>query len=263
MASVPLSGTPSGVVFDIIGGASRGLPNQTNVSAIPAFTALTGSSVITVTPKYNGISGIPTTYTLTVSNCPAINLNLKFYIQGYYEGAGLMRPVLYNQGESTNPNTLQTDQVIVELHAATSPYTTIKTTIATLNKNGTLTCSFNGSVTNTPYYIVIHHRNSIVTWSAAPVMMIPNATYDFSNAPSKAYGNNMIEVEPNIWAMYNGDLNQDEAIDANDYLLLDIDIQGFASGYYASDINGDGTVDSNDYLILDANIQGFITSSTP
>jgi len=45
--------------------------------------------------------------------------------------------------------------------------------------------------------------------------------------------------------------------------LLDVDMQGFASGYYPSDINGDGTVDSSDFLILDANIQGFISSITP
>ena len=88
--------------------------------------------------------------------------------------------------------------------------------------------------------------------------------YDFTTAANKAYGNNEIDaLNENIWSMYNGDLNQDGAIDANDYLLLDIDLQGFASGYYASDLNGDGTVDSSDFLILDANIQGFISSITP
>jgi len=107
-------------------------------------------------------------------------------------------------------------------------------------------------------------RNFLETWSCGPFTVAAINNYDFTTAANKAYGNNEIDVmNENIWSMYNGDLDQDGAIDANDFLILDIDMQGFVSGYYASDINGDGTTDASDFLILDANIQGFITSSTP
>ena len=260
-----LSGTPYGVNFNISGGAARGLANQIGVSSVPSFTALSGTSIVTITPIANGCIGTSTNYTLAISNCPPITLNLKFYIQGYYQGAGLMNPVMFNQGIITDPISNQVDNVIVELHSATSPFGMIKTTIATLNRNGTLTCSFNGSVTNTPYYIVIHHRNSVVTWSSVPVVMIPNATYDFSAMASNAFGNNQVDVSTNgsIWAFYTGDVNQDENVDLLDLAYLESDITSFEFGYQISDLNGDGNVDLLDNPLLEINSSDFIFSEHP
>ena len=266
VAAIPLTGLPLGVSFDIAGGVARGLPNQTNVTAIPSFTTTSaGSSVISITPKANGCVGPVSTYTMTVSNCPPVTLNLKFYIQGYYQGAGFMQPVLFNEGESSDPNSIQTDYVIVELHAATPPYAMVKTTIALLKTNGTLICNFNGSVTNTPYYIVIHHRNSIVTWSANPVIITQNTTYDFSNVAEKAYGSNQTDVSGNgsIWAFYNADINQDDNIDLIDLGSLESDISEYLFGYITSDINGDGNVDLLDIPVLENNLNNFIFSQHP
>ena len=263
--SLTLYGTPNGVNFNISGGAARGLANQIGVSSVPSFTALSGTTIVTITPIANGCIGTSTNYTLAISNCPPITLNLKFYIQGYYQGAGLMNPVMFNQGIITDPISNQVDNVIVELHSATSPFGMIKTTIATLNRNGTLTCSFNGSVTNTPYYIVIHHRNSVVTWSSVPVVMIPNATYDFSAMPSNAFGNNQVDVSTNgsIWAFYTGDINQDENVDLLDLAYLESDITSFEFGYQISDLNGDGNVDLLDNPLLEINSSDFIFSEHP
>lgn len=264
VSAVPLTGSPSGVLFDISGGASKGLPNQFAVSSIPAFTATpTGSAIISITPKANGCMGPVSTYTMTVSNCPPVTLNLKFYIQGYYTGNGMMQPVLYNEGEIPDPNSLITDYIIVELHSTTAPYPMVKTTLATLKTNGTLICNFPGSVTNTPFYIVIHHRNSVETWSANPVMITSNATYDFSNAVTKAFGENEVQVEPNVWAIYSGDINQDGAIDAFDFVDLDPDVFNGNGGYLATDLNGDGSVDAFDFVILDPNIQAGIGAFVP
>ena len=60
--TIPLSGSPSGVVYDITGGASVGLNNQTGVAAIPTFTATNSGSVpvtatVTITPRANGCTG--------------------------------------------------------------------------------------------------------------------------------------------------------------------------------------------------------------
>jgi len=140
-----------------------------------------------------------------------------------------------------------------------------KSTIATLKTNGTLTCSFPGSTTNSSYYIVIKHRNTIETWSSSPVMIVPNVTYDFSTMASKAYGNNQINISGNgsIWAFYNGDVNQDANIDLLDLNNIEYDINVFQFGYQASDVNGDGNVDLLDLPLIEDNINQFIFSIHP
>ncbi len=75
VGSIALSGTPSGVVFDITGGSSAGLPDQTGVTSIPSFTTVTGPAfaTITVTPRANGCTGTtPATYNVIVSPVPTV-----------------------------------------------------------------------------------------------------------------------------------------------------------------------------------------------
>jgi hypothetical protein len=221
VSAVLLSGSPANVSFDISGGASRGMPNQTNVFGLPAFTAgPTGSALVTILPKANGCVGNAYTYTMNVTNCNPVTLNAKFYLQGYYIGSGLMERVLYNQGAIGSASIPNCDYVVVELHATTPPYGVVKTSLATLKTNGTLQCSFQGSVTNNSYYIVINHRNTILTWSSQPVTMSAITNYDFSTASSKAYGNNQVLLEPGIWGFYSADINQDENIDLLDMSLF-------------------------------------------
>ncbi|MCF6130239.1 T9SS type A sorting domain-containing protein [Flavobacterium sp. AS60] len=81
-ASIPLSGTPSGVTFDISGGASVGLINQTVSTEIPSFTPLTGTATVTVTPKANGCTGPSVTYNITVLAVTADQVANQTYCQG-------------------------------------------------------------------------------------------------------------------------------------------------------------------------------------
>jgi hypothetical protein len=84
-------------------------------------------------------------------------------------------------------------------------------------------------------------------------------TYNFSTAATQALGDNEIDVaSEGIYSIYNGDINQDFATDATDFLIMDADIQSFNGGYINTDLNGDGATDATDFLILDGNIQGFI-----
>ena len=76
----------------------------------------------------------------------------------------------------------------------------------------------------------------------------------------KQYTNQIDVVGDGIYSIYNGDFNFDLTIDANDYLILDADIQSFNSGYIVTDLNGDGATDSSDFLILDGNIQSFVSA---
>ncbi|MFN7676282.1 GEVED domain-containing protein, partial [Flavobacterium sp.] len=68
--AIPLSGSPSGVVFDITGGSSIGLDDQTDVTEIPSFTGIVGTAIVTITPKANECTGTPVTYSVTVNALP-------------------------------------------------------------------------------------------------------------------------------------------------------------------------------------------------
>ncbi|MFP5437433.1 MAG: T9SS sorting signal type C domain-containing protein [Bacteroidia bacterium] len=71
IAAITLAGTPSNVTFDVTGGAAIGLSNLTGVTTIPAFTpTAAGTATITLTPKANGCTGTPVTFTITVNAIP-------------------------------------------------------------------------------------------------------------------------------------------------------------------------------------------------
>ncbi len=72
-SAINLTGTPSGVIFDISGGSAIGLANQTGVTSIPAFIPITGLATITVTPRANNCTGEPVRYNITVNPTPVVN----------------------------------------------------------------------------------------------------------------------------------------------------------------------------------------------
>ncbi|QLH46103.1 MAG: hypothetical protein HWD58_10985 [Bacteroidota bacterium] len=82
----------------------------------------------------------------------------------------------------------------LELHNATSPYALASTVIRPILKDGTITSSY-FNIIGQSYYIVIKHRNGIETWSANPVTMTTNLTYDFRSAATQAYGSNQVLVD--------------------------------------------------------------------
>jgi subtilisin-like proprotein convertase family protein len=99
-AAIPLTGTPSGVTFDISGGASIGLANATGLTTIPSFIPVAGSATVTITPKANGCTGPSVTYDIVVS---AVSTN-PIANQTYCEGATTTAIPL-----SASPASLSTD----------------------------------------------------------------------------------------------------------------------------------------------------------
>ncbi len=187
-----------------------------------------------------------------------LTLNLKLFIEGYYIGNSMMASTLFNQGVSFNATI--TDSIEVELRNA-STLNIESTQKIILNADGTATSVF--APTSGFNYIVVKHRNGLQTWSAEPIAISSITNYDFTTAANKAFGNNMIEVEPGVWAFYSGDLNQDENIDLLDLSPLEIDINNFSFGYFATDINGDGNVDLLDNPLVENNINSFVFSVHP
>ena len=80
---------------------------------------------------------------------------------------------------------------------------------------------------------------------------------------NNAYGDNQKQVEPGVFAIYSGDIDQDGIIDIFDQVILDNDVVSFSGGYIPSDLNGDASVDLFDQVILDNNVVLFIGVQSP
>ena len=189
-------------------------------------------------------------------------ISTKFNIEGYYDIlTHAMRPVRANQGIGVSATDV--DNVTLELRNAASPYELVATTTAMLQTNGTVVGTFNSAI-NGNFYLVLKHRNAVQTWSANPIVISSSTPlYDFTDNTNKAYGNNMIEMETNVWAFYSGDIDQDESVDPSDYSLWEIDANLFSFGNFVTDLNGDGAVDPSDYSIWEINSNNFAFSLHP
>lgn len=216
----------------------------------------TATTTYTFTPT-SGQCASSANMTITIG-CASI-VHLKLFIEGYYDASTqVMRPVKVNQGVSVNNQ--EVEVVTVNLHDAVN-FNLVATTTAQLTTDGTAHCIFN-SVPDGSYYIVIKGSNFLQTSSSAPQIIGVNTTldYDFTTASSKAYGNNMIQVNSGVWAFYSGDINQDEAIDLSDVSQVSNDSDNSVYGDVLTDLNGDGSVDLSDSSLISNNSDASIFS---
>lgn len=107
----------------------------------------------------------------------ALRLNLKLFIEGYYQGTQKMEPVLLNTGLDMHPNIC--DTIIVEIHASTAPYALLTTTNAILKTDGNAAVYLPNGLLGGSYYIVVKGRNMIETWSKLPVVLTTTTSYSF------------------------------------------------------------------------------------
>lgn len=232
------------------------------------LTATPGTTRMRVSMRYNALPtacltfdyGQVEDYTINIV-LPNTVVSTKFNIEGYYDLAThALRPVKANQGNGVSPTDV--DTVIIELRDAVTKAVFASAT-ATLQTNGVASATFNSAI-NGMYYLAIKHRNALQTWSANPVTINSlTPTYDFTNVATKAFGSNMVLVEPGIWAFYSGDLDQDEVIDATDFVDVSNDSSNSEFGYLTTDINGDGAVDNSDLIYPLNNLANSIFSSHP
>ncbi|QLH44923.1 MAG: hypothetical protein HWD58_04505 [Bacteroidota bacterium] len=228
----------------------------------PVNVTPTTTTAYTVTAT--GMNGCTSTSVLNISVAPCTaTVTTNFMIQGYYDvNTSAMQPVLLNSNGVGS--SLEADNVTVELHDATPPYALAHTFSGVLGINGQIVCTFPAAAVGNSYYIVLKGRNSIETWSAAPVLMATSTSYDFTTAATQAYSSNQIDVSGSgLYAIYNGDVNQDGVIDGLDFNDWETDNNNFAAGYITSDFNGDGIVDGLDFLIWEPNNNNFVGMITP
>ena len=199
---------------------------------------------------------------LPLAEC-TITLNANIFLEGYYLGNGLMNNTLNITGGSADP--LDADTIFISAMDPVPPYAQIDRQFGILKTNGDVTVIFGPAVVaNNFYYLKLNHRNSIETWSAAPVMLATTTAYSFSSSITQAYNSNEATTFDALYAaIYTGDINQDGAVDGSDFLDFDVASQAGAGGYEVADLNGDGAVDGSDFLLYDPNVQNGVGAAIP
>jgi len=149
-----------------------------------------------------------------------------------------------------------------------SPYPVIDSAKDYLGNIGAAYASFSGNTLLNRIYLEVKHRNSIATWSSSLLRFDYNTMqldYGFRNSITSAFGSNMTEADssPLRYAIYGGDVNQDEVVDISDNQLIDNDLINFVSGYVNTDLNGDDNIDITDSAIADNNAYNFVSVIKP
>jgi len=182
---------------------------------------------------------------------PVIILDLTMFIEGFY---------------NSTSNYQVSDTIKVYLRNSTPPYGLVDSAKAIVAVNGTTTLTFLNAP-NGIYYVVLNHRNTIETWSAAGIAMTQggSVSYDFSNAIMQAFGSNEIQIDnsPNRFAIFSGDVNKDGFIDLSDVTSVYNDANAFVTGYKNSDVTGDNITDLTDLLFTYNNNTIFVAIKKP
>lgn len=180
-------------------------------------------------------------------------LSFKSIIQGFYDPA---------------TDLMVRDTMSVFLRYMTSPFSIVDSAKVYLQTDGTGTALFPNAEKSTNYYIQTRHRNSINIWSNFPVSFdgfTAEAYYDFTDDLTKAFGDNMIEVDaaPLVFAQYNGDVNRDAFINLSDIIEVNNASSAFTSGYVRTDVTGDNIVNLFDMVLVFNNSAGFVQEIAP
>ncbi len=191
--------------------------------------------------------------TLNVAAC-SVTLNLKLLIEGFYAGNGLMTGILSSS---------VTDSVKVQLVSTNAQHSILYSKSNIISTTGIGSFEFPSASLGGNYYIVVKHRNAMETWSAQPVgFASTSVSYDFTNSLTKAYGNNLCNLNDGYFALWSGDISdasnglgfQDGVIESQDYSDLENALSVTLLGYNPQDLTGDGVVESSDYSLMEGNV---------
>ncbi len=261
--------------------------SNTSQNAVSKFLPVSGYAYITDTAcnayLWNGVtyttSGEKTfttigsggvdsiaTLLLTINNC-STTLQLKMFLESYYNGSQSMNTPLYNLGLANE--IYETDSIEVNLWSPAN-LNNVQSNFSIkgiLQSNGNLKVSLPADFFGQQFYLGIKHRNSIETWSSSPILIQDSVFYDFSNNITAAFNDG---INPplkhsidNVHLIYSGDINQDGAIDIFDIQVAENAAANFEFGYIDSDCNGDGSADIFDLQIIENNATLYIFNARP
>ena len=225
----------------------------------PVFATTTDSTYLDTTP----LSGVYYYFIVAqdihnnkspvaVAESPNITLSMTMFIEGFYNSASDLQV---------------SDTIKVYLRNTVSPFAKVDSAKGVVSSSGSASLLFGNAPTG-QYYIVSTHRNSLETWSKSGGENLTRGSavsYDFSNASTQAFGNNMKQVDasPVRFADFSGDVNQDGFINLADVIAIYNDAGNFVTGYKVTDTNGDNITDLSDVLIANNNSVGFVALVKP
>lgn len=228
---------------------------QFDLDAIFSGSNAKGKWILTVNDDAASDTGLITCWGLQINNNTSLPFNLECtsLVEGFYNSAS---------------NLLIADTIRYYLRSSIFPYAIIDSSKAMVNTSGTALASFTKAQPLENYFLVLKHRNSIETWSSSVIKFTQfskQAQYNFTDLSSKAFGNNMKQVDtsPVKFAIYGGDIDHNGFVDLNDITLALNDASSFLSGYNITDVNGDNQTDLSDVLIVFNNSSSFVTSIVP
>jgi len=198
---------------------------------------------------------------ITNSASQSVSNNLTVYLEGLYT-TGIGNRKAQDASGDHFPGSVA-DQITVKLAEAGASHA-IAYTASNVQLYGNGKCSFSvpGSLTGS-YYIVINHRNSLETWSAAPVSFTSaGINYAFSTSASQAYGNNM-KLMGTVYTIFGGQAIQDGLVDGSDLSAVYNASSALLTGYINQNVNGDGLVDGSDLLLVYNNSSSVVSVVKP
>lgn len=201
---------------------------------------------------------------ILVNNTPQLSIDSNsYFIESSQTSVNITLAIegLYNPN---NSYLNRKESVTAYLRNDNSSYALVDSAASVIDSL-TLTGHFSFANVNsgTSYFIEMKHKNSIGTWSANPVTINgDSATYNFTTAITKAFGNNMI-LKSNKWCIYSGDINQNGSIDLTDVLDVFNTATNFITGNVVQDLTGDGVVDLTDLILVFNNAKSFVQVIQP
>ena len=191
------------------------------------------------------------------------NLNLKFYLEGLFNGDSLNQ--VNDDMGSIFPVPIA-DKYSLYLAQDAPPFDFIDTTaFIDLKTSGQSSVSLAPYLTGTSY-LVIRNRNHLETWSALPVSLANETTnYDFTDAAYKSYGDNQQLLSNGKFAIYTGDIDQNGVVNIYDLALVFdmLNDPNAPVGYITEDVTGDGVVNIWDLAMVFDNLNYGIGTINP
>lgn len=202
----------------------------------------------------NNFSSLRSTYESPLDGPDLVYKKIMDWLLNAGSSAKLLDIKIFPEGlYNVNNNTITRDTIRVYLRNATSPFAKVDSGKVYLDQSGHGSVTFNNAANGVNYYLQVIHRNSMETWSGTPKMFSGNSlAYDFTNASSKAYGDNM-KLSGSHWVIYAGDVTDFGTIDATDIALVETASTNGDVGYINTDINNDLSVDASDLAFVDNN----------
>ena len=278
--NIDFSGNFNSVFGDIVGKRNAGgsyniaFKNNNNCSESIASAEIRNNSVssyiFNLNDNYATSFLNPKPAFRNVSNDSALTFWGSYYYLTATGGSNTIRVIVVAAIEglfdTTLSNNVIEDNISFYLHSSIPPFNIVDS--VSLHS---YSCQlYNNVIFNNAadgiYYLSVKHRNSLETWSSAPLNLTSGnspAFYNFTYSSATSYGNNVV-LKGSTWCFYSGDVNQDGVIDLTDVIVIYNDAGIFLTGQYlTTDLNGDSASDLTDLLIAYNNSTGFVSVKRP